>query len=931
MINSISSYKIKSNDFKNKEEEILDCIKKRSDLRIFKYENEIVNDVELLERCREELSNRAPSFGRYFYELILKFFSKDYTDITTLMDSFLSSKIPLNAARNDSYFRILYFIATETGDREHYLRAYYGLSFNVGLMVTSSFLQTRRHAYILDCLTKIDQDLPAFKGELVEPDKIESSKENINIVGIMRVRNEVNIIESAISTLSNFVDAIVVYDDCSDDGTLDVIKRISTKYKVKKIIDNKAWLFNESYAHNKLFEAARSLDATHFVQLDADEILSGHWLKTGANFRDVLSIMKPGDCLALPWLDMTSDSSILDRSKLTTKEPLFRGRMFKDIAYCDDGLSYFDPLNSMHVNIVPSVYKKRYIITDNRYALLHLENLNLENLIVKKDWYKVFEFVNERKNSIDIASYNISAEINSWKQAESPYHASFESYTNFKINRYEQLSIWRIKYIADAISSGEIGFDHASKLQYRYEDIFTDYQSEFHTGVSDLKILTNTVASNNFKKYSDSRVKKLHNMNLLKYLVTKIITIAPLYLVKRSNSSLRNKSIKAITFFSEKWLETTKYKFNNNKLESRSLAVCLGKPQFETLQAVIKKRYNSTKSIDLLIYYKDASIEKLEQLAEDAHETGLFSNIYISEDLFQPNVIRGLRKLYKRNSWKAKLVNDLGYYNYEELVLPKLFHPPEKAIVETFLNSSIVLYDEGLRSKIDMKINRPTLKQYEKMTSSGIASEHLKRIVAYYTNNKLLGVPNYIIENSSIFIQKNKFPHFHSDIVCYLDNESDDCKQLKQGNYALLITQNLYNTEMTTMDNEIDIYKNTINYLKGIGLDVKIKFHPRDSSLFKKQLLSSIHGVEDVDKESKYTAEKFLENNRPRLVVGVISSALVTIAEKYPNLAYTIVGTNLMKEGVTWDKDHLGITGLVENTVPPISFYKLENTGDTSS
>jgi len=63
-------------------------------------------------------------------------------------------------------------------------------------------------------------------------------RQNMKIVGITRVRNEENIILNTLNHVSNFVDEIYVYDDCSTDNTVDICK---SHKKVKKVIEGTIW------------------------------------------------------------------------------------------------------------------------------------------------------------------------------------------------------------------------------------------------------------------------------------------------------------------------------------------------------------------------------------------------------------------------------------------------------------------------------------------------------------------------------------------------------------------------------------------------------------------------------------------------------------------------------------------------------------------
>jgi len=66
----------------------------------------------------------------------------------------------------------------------------------------------------------------------------EKLKEETAIIGLLRVRNEELILSDTLDHMGKIVDAIYVYDDCSTDSTLEILKANS---KVCGIISNRFW------------------------------------------------------------------------------------------------------------------------------------------------------------------------------------------------------------------------------------------------------------------------------------------------------------------------------------------------------------------------------------------------------------------------------------------------------------------------------------------------------------------------------------------------------------------------------------------------------------------------------------------------------------------------------------------------------------------
>ena len=97
-----------------------------------------------------------------------------------------------------------------------------------------------------------------------------------NSVALLRIRNEQLIIQDTLDHLSQFVDGICVYDDCSNDETVKIIK---SHPKVDLIIENTKWLpdindrlISETRHRGLLHQyAEKYLNPNWFFCTDADE------------------------------------------------------------------------------------------------------------------------------------------------------------------------------------------------------------------------------------------------------------------------------------------------------------------------------------------------------------------------------------------------------------------------------------------------------------------------------------------------------------------------------------------------------------------------------------------------------------------------------------------------------------------------------------
>lgn len=97
----------------------------------------------------------------------------------------------------------------------------------------------------------------------------------MKIVGISRIRNESLIIRNTLDHVSQMVDEIILYDDCSTDDTVSICSQVS---KVSDIIRGEKWESNprqrereEGRPRQLLYERAKLSDADWVYYFDADE------------------------------------------------------------------------------------------------------------------------------------------------------------------------------------------------------------------------------------------------------------------------------------------------------------------------------------------------------------------------------------------------------------------------------------------------------------------------------------------------------------------------------------------------------------------------------------------------------------------------------------------------------------------------------------
>jgi len=910
--------------------DILKAFEKIPGIEIFEYEASILASQSLRATLMEALDSMPACYVKYFYTILLKFYTRQFAGIEHDMSLLLSGEIPANVLEEDHDGRLFYFIADITKKAEHYRLAYDALTMGIGLLPTDRLLQTRKHAYICDAASHCGM-AETYNGILVEPgssisaNKLAPASPAIKVIGILRMRNEASVILECLKTFSCFVDAIVIFDDCSDDGTYELVQEHMKQFKVAKLIRSEVWLFNEEYAHNILFSEARALGGTHFVQLDADEILSGAWLRAETSLREIMKAMLPGDCLAVPWLDMVSENSRLDRYRLIGKIPNMRGIMYKDIVYCDDGLTRFGN-NMMHASIIPAVYRRRFIVTDQKFALLHLETCNFINVLVKKDWYRVFEYHNNNnKRVFAYTIYNVHSEAEHMPEATVSYNAELERYGDFNIEAYKEISLWRIAYIIEAIRQKRIPDDAVRKLHIDYAKL-----AESLSGNASFINYYPQLKTESTSKKQPGPTRKTRGLRWFARALIGLLGRNARFLASCGSQIFQDKFLEKTGAFSK--FQTCELKDGpgaaTNSETKTVLAVCLGFNQLYILEALCIKRYGDENiKIDLLIYRQGAPLAVLRDMAECAAKSGIFTNIHVLPEIMDTRNLRMLHKQYIYKFWAARLKRALGHDSYEELVLPKLFHPPEKFLADIFDTAGIVLFDEGARACIDMPTGK-AVTPYKMMVESAVAPQHQKRIEAAYFTHLSLGIPNYIRTLRPFTLRRSGYSKFESAIVRYLDFKdlrnsllrtvSVDAMPDLERPYVLLLSQGLNVSKLCTLDQEVAIYAEAINWLRKKLKHIIFKPHLDDSGSLADKLRSQFPDLHVYT--GNLTAEQLILYKQPEAVVGLFSSVLFFCRDHNICDAYTLVSTSLFPSDIQIDRDHVKIIDITKKSIYPISF-----------
>jgi len=225
----------------------------------------------------------------------------------------------------------------------------------------------------------------------VQPITKPAATPSAKIVGLIAAKNEARIIEQCFRALSPFTDAIVLFDDASEDDTVKIVESLADECHVEKIIRNEQWDYNEHNYRSRLLEAGREIGGTHFIAIDADEMFTANLLEVDRLRKTILGLA-PQEQLALAWIQLWRSTNFYryDTSVWTNN--------YKPFIFCDDSDSQYDEVE-FHLGRTPNHRWETRIISGYEYGMMHFQFANWRNLLVKQAWYRCLERIKHPQKS----------------------------------------------------------------------------------------------------------------------------------------------------------------------------------------------------------------------------------------------------------------------------------------------------------------------------------------------------------------------------------------------------------------------------------------------------------------------------------------------------------------------------------------------------
>lgn len=202
----------------------------------------------------------------------------------------------------------------------------------------------------------------------------------MKVITLVPVKNESWILDFSLKNFSLFSDEILLLDDASEDDSV-AVAAAYPKVKVIPYKDNDPHV-NMSKRRTRLLEAGRASGGTHFVCLDADEVISDGLTK---NIREELLQLSAGQKLLLPWILINRSLEDFVYSKEYEDN-------YKDFAFCDDKkVSFID--RALSEERTPGSNNSAKKIDFRKGCVYHFQNIPLKRNQYKQAWYRCNELL----------------------------------------------------------------------------------------------------------------------------------------------------------------------------------------------------------------------------------------------------------------------------------------------------------------------------------------------------------------------------------------------------------------------------------------------------------------------------------------------------------------------------------------------------------
>ena len=204
------------------------------------------------------------------------------------------------------------------------------------------------------------------------------------VICLTPVKNEAWILESFLTSASQWADTVIIADQFSTDGSREIANRC---VKVA-LVENNQEAYNELDRQKLLINTARSIsESSILVTLDADEFFSPGFQDTEDWTRIINA--PPGTVFSFRWLNIYPD----------LEHGWFSDGYFPWVLVDDGSPHRGTPMHSVRVPINPA----NEPIQVNDFYVLHLQYVDWARMQSKQRYYQCLERIkNPKKPSIDV-------------------------------------------------------------------------------------------------------------------------------------------------------------------------------------------------------------------------------------------------------------------------------------------------------------------------------------------------------------------------------------------------------------------------------------------------------------------------------------------------------------------------------------------------
>lgn len=275
------------------------------------------------------------------------------------------------------------------------------------------------------------------------------------IIALLPIKNEAWILPIYLSSMTKIADEIIALNDASIDESADILKKAGV-IVVESTSKEKV---NMSEKRRLLLQKGRDAGGTHFIWLDADELLSDSFMKKG---RDIIASLRPAERLSMRWVTLWKDI----RHERT--DPPW-GNLYKDFIVCDDPSLFFEERILSEGRTPISELSKNIMLEPKEGVVLHLQGARWNAYQMKQAWYRCIEYTTMKKSARRInLAYRITLNA-PWVKtiplpaeyacsgvqdivfSDSDFHLKeIESlFEKYGIAYFEALDIWHIQKLRD--------------------------------------------------------------------------------------------------------------------------------------------------------------------------------------------------------------------------------------------------------------------------------------------------------------------------------------------------------------------------------------------------------------------------------------------------------------------------------------------------